>query len=225
MIEGFLFFMGNPIRHPWAKARCSISQFSGARAGSSQGLNICFRGTNVSRSCSGALSAHHSQCVFSWCGGLAAGVLRPGEGTDADDAGSRLLSDDDWCARIHRAQRRHNSDADFDLCVAFFDNAEVYGPFTNNELVSEAFEPIRNRVVIATKFGFTFGDDNKQQILNSKPDHILEVVKTYPRHRYRDCEVGGRSYTGRRGQGAHHGSAIRRFAAHLCRGRAKGVVG
>ena len=60
--------------------------------------------------------------------------------------------------------------------VTFFDTAEVYGPFTNEELVGEALEPVRDRVVIATKFGFTFGDDGKQQILNSRPDHIREVV-------------------------------------------------
>lgn len=64
----------------------------------------------------------------------------------------------------------------FDLGVTFFDTAEVYGPHTNEELVGEALEPFRDQVVIATKFGFTFGDDNKQQILNSKPDHIREVI-------------------------------------------------
>ncbi|MBZ9700540.1 MULTISPECIES: aldo/keto reductase [unclassified Mesorhizobium] len=60
--------------------------------------------------------------------------------------------------------------------VTFFDTAEVYGPYTNEELVGEALEPIRDQVVIATKFGFTFGDDNKQQVLNSKPAHIREVA-------------------------------------------------
>ena len=64
----------------------------------------------------------------------------------------------------------------FDLGVTFFDTAEVYGPLANEELVGEALEPFRDQVVIATKFGFTFGDDNKQQILNSKPDHIRNVV-------------------------------------------------
>ncbi|MDR3440263.1 aldo/keto reductase [Telmatospirillum sp.] len=60
--------------------------------------------------------------------------------------------------------------------VTFFDTAEVYGPFTNEELVGEALEPFRDQVVIATKFGFTFGDDGKQQILNSRPEHIRDVA-------------------------------------------------
>lgn len=61
--------------------------------------------------------------------------------------------------------------------VTFFDTAEVYGPYLNEEVVSEALKPFRDRVVIATKFGFTFGDDNKQQILNSRPEHIREAVE------------------------------------------------
>jgi len=61
--------------------------------------------------------------------------------------------------------------------VTFFDTAEVYGPFLNEEVVGEALKPFRDRVVIATKFGFTFGDDNKQQILNSHPEHIREAVE------------------------------------------------
>ena len=52
--------------------------------------------------------------------------------------------------------------------VTFFDTAEVYGPFTNEILVGEALEPIRDQVVIATKFGFTVRDD-KKLIPNSKP--------------------------------------------------------
>jgi aryl-alcohol dehydrogenase-like predicted oxidoreductase len=61
--------------------------------------------------------------------------------------------------------------------VTFFDTAEVYGPFTNEELVGEALEPFRGKVVIASKFGFTFGDDGKQQILNSRPKHIKQVAE------------------------------------------------
>lgn len=61
--------------------------------------------------------------------------------------------------------------------VTFFDTAEVYGPYLNEEVVGEALKPLRNRVVIATKFGFTFGDDNKQQILNSRPEHIRQAVE------------------------------------------------
>ena len=61
--------------------------------------------------------------------------------------------------------------------VTFFDTAEVYGPYLNEEVVGEALKPFRDRVVIATKFGFTFGNDNKQQILNSRPEHIREAVE------------------------------------------------
>lgn len=61
--------------------------------------------------------------------------------------------------------------------VTLFDTAEVYGPYLNEEVVGEALQPYRDRVVIATKFGFTFGDDNKQQILNSRPEHIREAVE------------------------------------------------
>jgi len=61
--------------------------------------------------------------------------------------------------------------------VTFFDTAEVYGPYLNEEVVGEALRPYRDRVVIATKFGFTFGDANKQQILNSRPEHIREAVE------------------------------------------------
>ncbi|MEJ5114100.1 aldo/keto reductase [Erwinia billingiae] len=61
--------------------------------------------------------------------------------------------------------------------VTFFDTAELYGPFLNEEVVGEALKPFRDRVAIATKFGFTFGDDNKQQVLNSRPEHIREAVE------------------------------------------------
>lgn len=59
--------------------------------------------------------------------------------------------------------------------VTFFDTAEVYGPFTNEELVGEALAPFRDRVVIATKFGFDC-DAGTQGGLNSQPDHIRKVV-------------------------------------------------
>ncbi|ORM65238.1 aldo/keto reductase [Pantoea rodasii] len=61
--------------------------------------------------------------------------------------------------------------------VTFFDTAEVYGPYLNEEVVGEALAPYRDKVVIATKFGFTFGDDNKQQNLNSRPDHIRHAIE------------------------------------------------
>lgn len=65
----------------------------------------------------------------------------------------------------------------FDLGVTFFDTAEVYGPYLNEEVVGQALAPMRDQVVIATKFGFTFGADNKQQILNSRPEHIRVAVE------------------------------------------------
>jgi aryl-alcohol dehydrogenase-like predicted oxidoreductase len=60
--------------------------------------------------------------------------------------------------------------------VTFFDTAEVYGPFTNEELVGEALAPFRGKVVIATKFGFDC-DGGKQGSLNSQPEHIKQVVE------------------------------------------------
>ena len=64
-----------------------------------------------------------------------------------------------------------------DLGVTFFDTAEAYGPFANEELVGKALSPIRERVVIATKFGFRFDADGKQAGLNSQPEHIREVAE------------------------------------------------
>lgn len=87
-----------------------------------------------------------------------------------------------------------------DQGVTFFDTAEVYGPWLNEEVVGEALAPVRDRVVIATKFGFTFGEDNRQQILNSRPEQIrraiegslrrlkTEVIDLYYQHRV-DPEV------------------------------------
>jgi aryl-alcohol dehydrogenase-like predicted oxidoreductase len=63
-----------------------------------------------------------------------------------------------------------------ELGVTFFDTAEVYGPFTNEELVGEALAPVREQVVIATKFGFQFDAAGKQAGLNSRPEHIKQVA-------------------------------------------------
>jgi aryl-alcohol dehydrogenase-like predicted oxidoreductase len=63
-----------------------------------------------------------------------------------------------------------------DLGVTFFDTAEVYGPFDNEELVGEALAPVRDQVVIATKFGFAFDDQGRQAGLSSHPDHIRQAV-------------------------------------------------
>ena len=62
-----------------------------------------------------------------------------------------------------------------DRGVTFFDTAEAYGPFTNEELVGEALAPVRDQVVIATKFGLTFEGGN-QSGLDSRPAHIREVA-------------------------------------------------
>src|SRR5271163_3236804 len=64
--------------------------------------------------------------------------------------------------------------------VTFFDTAEVYGPFTNEELVGEALAPFRQQVVIATKFGFDLsGSDHRPGAagLNSRPEHIQQAVE------------------------------------------------
>jgi aryl-alcohol dehydrogenase-like predicted oxidoreductase len=62
--------------------------------------------------------------------------------------------------------------------VTVFDTAEVYGPFTNEELVGEALAPVREQVVIATKFGFKLDPTTgKQAGLDSRPAHIKEVVE------------------------------------------------
>ena len=68
--------------------------------------------------------------------------------------------------------------------ITFFDTAEAYGPFTNEELVGEALAPLRDRVVIATKFGFDTspgkdprGMTGKMPVLNSRPEHIREVAE------------------------------------------------
>jgi aryl-alcohol dehydrogenase-like predicted oxidoreductase len=60
--------------------------------------------------------------------------------------------------------------------VSFFDTAEVYGPFVNEELVGEALAPFRDQVSIATKFGFRFDAEGRQVGLSSHPDHIRQAV-------------------------------------------------
>jgi aryl-alcohol dehydrogenase-like predicted oxidoreductase len=60
--------------------------------------------------------------------------------------------------------------------VTFFDTAQVYGPFTNEELLGEALQPIRDRVVIATKFGFGFDGQDETQGLDSRPAHIRKTT-------------------------------------------------
>ena len=78
----------------------------------------------------------------------------------------RALSREDGVAVIRAA---------VDDGVTFFDTAEAYGPFTNEEVVGEALAPVRDQVVIATKFGFRF-ENGKLAGLDSRPDHIREVA-------------------------------------------------
>src|SRR6476469_5311067 len=77
----------------------------------------------------------------------------------------------DLIALIHAAVERG---------VTFFDTAQVHGPFTNEELVGEALAPLRDRVVIATKFGFDFGPngDGASQGLNSRPEYIKQMAES-----------------------------------------------
>jgi aryl-alcohol dehydrogenase-like predicted oxidoreductase len=66
-----------------------------------------------------------------------------------------------------------------DRGVTFFDTAEVYGPFANEEVVGEALEPVREQVVIATKFGWEANpnDGGKWNALNSRPEHIKQAAE------------------------------------------------
>src|SRR5437879_2118297 len=67
--------------------------------------------------------------------------------------------------------------AAFEQGVTFFDTAEMYGPFTNEELAGEALAPFREKVVIATKFGFKIGPKGEQIGLDSRTEHIKEVAE------------------------------------------------
>src|SRR5277367_849359 len=64
-----------------------------------------------------------------------------------------------------------------DRGVTFFDTAEVYGPFANEELVGEALAPVRDKVVIATKFGFDLNYKGPDRRLNSRPENIRAVAE------------------------------------------------
>jgi aryl-alcohol dehydrogenase-like predicted oxidoreductase len=64
-----------------------------------------------------------------------------------------------------------------DRGVTFFDTAEAYGPFKNEELLGKALSPLRDKVVIATKFGFKFGPEGEQIGLDSRPEHIRQVAE------------------------------------------------
>src|SRR3954451_5283093 len=79
-----------------------------------------------------------------------------------------IVSKDEGIALIRAAVERG---------VTFFDTAEVYGPFTNEELVGEALSPLREQVVIATKFGWKIDADRKTVGVDSRPQHIREVAE------------------------------------------------
>jgi aryl-alcohol dehydrogenase-like predicted oxidoreductase len=64
-----------------------------------------------------------------------------------------------------------------DRGVTLFDTAEGYGPFVNEELVGEALEPVRDQVIVATKFGFKIDDKGAIVGLDSRPEHIRDVVE------------------------------------------------
>ncbi|ALD97355.1 MULTISPECIES: aldo/keto reductase [Pseudomonas syringae group] len=64
-----------------------------------------------------------------------------------------------------------------DLGVTFFDTAEFYGPYLNEQVVGEALAPVRDQIVIATKFGFAVGADNTKQTLDSRPERIRLAVE------------------------------------------------
>jgi aryl-alcohol dehydrogenase-like predicted oxidoreductase len=65
----------------------------------------------------------------------------------------------------------------FERGVTFFDTAEAYGPYKNEELLGEALAPIREKVAVATKFGFEFDTNGGQSGMNSRPEHIREVAE------------------------------------------------
>lgn len=67
--------------------------------------------------------------------------------------------------------------AAYEQGVTFFDTAQVYGPFTNEEVVGEALQPIRDKIVVATKFGFELPSPDGQQFLNSKPEYVRQSVE------------------------------------------------
>jgi len=101
--------------------------------------------------------------------------------------------------------------------ITFFDTAEVYGPFTNEELVGEALAPVRSQAAIATKFGWAANpeDGGKWTALNSRPEHIKQVAEASLKRAQGKCDrsvlpASRRSERADRrrggsGEGAHQG--------------------
>jgi aryl-alcohol dehydrogenase-like predicted oxidoreductase len=82
-----------------------------------------------------------------------------------------------WLRPSCRRSGRQRADRQcVDLGITSFDTAQVYGPFSNEELVGKALAPVRNRVVIATKFGFSV-DGSSSTGLDSHPEHIRSTVE------------------------------------------------
>lgn len=88
--------------------------------------------------------------------------------------GNMTLSGGHYGAGVDKAQGIRMIREAYEQGITFFDTAEVYGPFVNEELVGEALAPFRNKVAIATKFGFKIDGTNG---LNSRPEHIKKVVE------------------------------------------------
>jgi aryl-alcohol dehydrogenase-like predicted oxidoreductase len=98
--------------------------------------------------------------------------------------------------------------------VTLFDTAEVYGPFTNEELAGEALAPFRGRVVIATKFGFRLGPNGEQLGVDSRPEHIKEVAEASLKRLKTDKSGVGRFVTRNcRAQESYTGAVGARMAA------------
>jgi Aldo/keto reductase family len=96
--------------------------------------------------------------------------------------------------------------------VTFFDTAEVYGPFTNEEMVGEALRPMREQVVIATKFGFAIDPKTRENRgLDSRPEHIREVCDARQRSHW--GHVGARG-TIEAGSPPGNGRCLSRLEPH-----------
>ena len=105
--------------------------------------------------------------------------------------------------------------------ITFFDTAQVYGPFTNEELVGEALTPFRGQVVIATKFGMKIDTASGQQVVDSQPEYIkqssldrlkVDAIDLFYQHRVRSTSADRRRGRGSKGpDSARQGQTLRRF--------------